>query len=198
MERTLRFDMYSAKEAAILQYIRQTPESDKIIIYSFFTTVLERLNRVLNDAGFQVVMVTGKMKKTNSTHLEQFRSEDSSIKVLLMTLKVGSQGLTIITANHVLFTDPWWNPFSMEQAECRVQRSTQRKHVFIVYFIMDHTVEVCMINHTIRKKDTLHSFKREEGDIGEEGEEEEEDHDLDRIDEKSGIFDYKLDIVPSN
>jgi SNF2 family DNA or RNA helicase len=180
MHRTLRYDVMSSKEADIVQCIRETPVNDQIIIYSFYVEVLERLKQCIVTSGFNAVVVTGKTKKTNKSSMNQFES-DSNIKVLLMTLKVGSQGLNMINANYVFFVDPWWCPFPMEQAEFRIQRHGQWKDVFIVYFIMDHTIEVCIMNHTIRKKQMLNLFDNDQSDVV--------------VDEKSGLFDYKIDIV---
>lgn len=179
MHRTLRCDMMSSKEAEIVKYIGETPADDQLIIYSFYAEVVDRLKHCIESRGYNALVVTGKTKKkTTKSNLSQFES-DKQAKVMLMTLKVGSQGLNMISANHVLFVDPWWCPFPMEQAEFRVQRHGQWKDIYIVYFIMDHSIEVCIMNHTMRKKESLNLFLVK--DVA--------------PDDKSGLFDYKIDIV---
>jgi SNF2 family DNA or RNA helicase len=178
IHRTLRCDMMSSKEAEIVKYVGETPADDQLIIYSFYTEVVDRLRHCIVSSGYKALVVTGKTKKTNKSNLSQYES-DKAVKVLLMTLKLGSQGLNMINANHVLFVDPWWCPFPMEQAEFRIQRHGQLKDIFIVYFIMDHSIEVCIMNHTVRKKELLNLFVVDD----------------EAPEEKSGLFDYKIDIV---
>ena len=156
LERTLREDRPSSKEQAVVDYIASTPMDDKVIIYSFYTGILQGIERALSISGFRSILITGKSKH-HTERLDEF-DRDPGIKVLLVTLKLGNAGLNIISANHVLIVDPWWNPYVMEQAEYRVQRPGQLKQVYVVYFIMDHTLELAIMNLTIRKKGILDSF----------------------------------------
>jgi hypothetical protein len=155
-DRVLRKDRPSSKEQAIVDYVVDTPPDDKIIIYSFYTGILTGIERALTLSGFRSVLITGKTKHGND-QLRKFK-EDGTIKVLLITLKLGNYGLNIPMANHVLVADPWWNPHVMEQAEARVKRPGQLKDIFVVYFIMDNTLELCIMNLTIKKKGILKSF----------------------------------------
>jgi hypothetical protein len=36
--------------------------------------------------------------------------EQASVKVILMSLKAGGEGLNLQEASHVLVLEPWWNP----------------------------------------------------------------------------------------
>jgi len=49
------------------------------------------------------------------------------VKAMFLSLKVGSEGLNLVMANHVIFLEPWWNPFVHEQAQARVHRTGQKK-----------------------------------------------------------------------
>jgi SNF2 family DNA or RNA helicase len=181
--RTLRLDMPSVKERAILKYVAETPREDKIIIYSNYVAVLVGLNRWLEETGMRTVLVTGQTNRpeVNDSLLNEFAC-DSSIKVLLITLKLGSEGLNISEANHVIVVDPWWCPFIMEQAEYRVQREKQRKSIFIVYFAMARTIEVHMLNYTMKKKLLLESILSADSPSEES--------------EVSQLFDYRVEISP--
>ena len=46
-------------------------------------------------------------------------------QVLLATIHSGGVGLNIAAANHVIFSDRWFNPQTMEQAIARVHRIKQ-------------------------------------------------------------------------
>jgi SNF2 family DNA or RNA helicase len=180
IDRTLRLDMLSSKEDSIIQYIKEAPSDDQIIVYSTYIDVLNRLCEVLDKLNISAVVVTGGITQTNNKKsLELFGCGEK--KVLLMTLKKGSEGLNMHNANHVLFIDPWWNPFVMKQAESRVHRPGQLKKVYVVYFIMDQTIELCIFNYMLRKQNTLNLFDKNQM----------------TTEEKSCIFDYTLNIIPS-
>ena len=198
IERTVRLDMPSSKEAALLDYVRGTPRDDKVIIYSNYVGVLVSLDRWLrggdrNGAGVRTVLVTSKTNTRddlNDALLQSFMTEPA-VKVLLITLKLGSAGLNLSVANHVLFCDLWWAPFAMAQAEHRVQRAGQRKHIHVVYFVMDQTIEMYMMNHALRKKRLLLAQLAARPDQVQEAEGEEPDPG-----EQLRLFDYRVDIAP--
>ena len=56
-----------------------------------------------------------------------FENESEQIQVLILTLKVGSVGLNLQCANMVFIMDPWWNPFTEDQAVARVHRLGQKR-----------------------------------------------------------------------
>ncbi len=153
---TLRLDMPSSKQAAILRYIAQTPRGEKVIVFSNYVDFLAGMDHWLAEAGVRAVLVTGvtNKKEMNDSLLAEFEC-DAEIKVLLITLTLGGEGLNITCANHVVIADPWWNPFILEQAENRVQRASQSKDVSIVYFIARHTIEVPMYRYLGEKKSEL-------------------------------------------
>jgi hypothetical protein len=92
-----------------------------------------------------------------------------------MSLKVGNAGLNIDWINHAVFYDLWWNPQIHSQAEHRIIRPRQEKDVHIHYLIIDHTIELYIMNLLHEKKriaDSLDSkdesiIKREDEEAGE-------------------------------
>jgi superfamily II DNA or RNA helicase len=61
--------------------------------------------------------------------------------VLLCSLKAGGVGLDLVSANHVMLLDLWWNPFIEEQAIDRVHRIGQTKDVHVLRVVIDQSVE---------------------------------------------------------
>jgi SNF2 family DNA or RNA helicase len=180
----------SSKECAVVKYVQSTPSDDRILIFSLYTGILDGLERALHKSGIECVVITGRTNaKVNSARLHQFQSQ-RRYKVLLMTLKLGNMGLNLTDCNHVLHADPWWNPWATEQGDFRIRRPGQLKPVFIIYFIMDHTMEVAIMNHTIRKKtllqDMLSRGLATDGDNDQESQMSAEDESL--------LFDYEVTI----
>jgi SNF2 family DNA or RNA helicase len=138
------------------------------------------------------VVVTGRTSaKVNATRLKKFQANPTQYKVLLMTLKLGNMGLNLTDCNHVVHADPWWNPWATEQGDFRIRRPGQTKPIFITYFIMDDTIEVAIMNHTIRKK-TLLTTMLARGDGGGI----DEDYDTLSSEDATMLFDYEVDILP--
>ncbi|UZO17374.1 uncharacterized protein OCT59_008730 [Rhizophagus irregularis] len=52
-------------------------------------------------------------------------NNDPKIKVLLISLKCGSLGLNLTTANQCFLIDPWWNPSIEDQAIDQIYRIGQ-------------------------------------------------------------------------
>ena len=50
-------------------------------------------------------------------------------RVLLLSMKIGAEGLNLQSANNILFTEPHWNPQKEKQAQCRIYRMGQRRDV---------------------------------------------------------------------
>jgi SNF2 family DNA or RNA helicase len=76
-------------------------------------------------------------RRTMIQHFQQ----NPSINALLMTLGTGAVGLNLTVANRVHILEPQWNPSIEEQAIGRVTRLGQDKHVTIVRYVTEHTVE---------------------------------------------------------
>lgn len=149
MERTLRMPHYSSKNRHIIRYIQEIPLDDKAIVFSNSIRGLECLANDLSLHGLDVIMVNG-TTKDNTERIREFK--EGPVRVLLLSFKLGNVGLNITCANHIIFMHPWWNPHMVEQAADRVHRLGQRKTVYIVHFIMNHTIDLYVLNLSHDKK----------------------------------------------
>merc|ERR1712227_574499 len=52
---------------------------------------------------------------------------DPELKIILISLKAGGEGLNLQIANHVFLLDPWWNPACELQAIQRAHRIGQTR-----------------------------------------------------------------------
>ncbi len=137
--RVLNLDAASSKERAMLDYIKEAPREDKLVVVSMYIGVLKSLQRLLQECGELSSLITGQQSdQVNGEERRRFRQET---RVLLMSLKKGGQGLNLEEANHLLTGDEWWNPSWGAQADARIQRPGQRKQVHLVHFVTRHTLE---------------------------------------------------------
>lgn len=125
---------------------------DKVIVFSSFKSALKLLEKRLSDDGIYSVTLDGNVSTLDRQKvLDQFAS-DTTVKVLLVTTKVGGFGLNITCANVVIFMDRWWNAVSEIQARSRVYRLGQKKEV--------------VVHHLIAQKNPLFSKNRDDDDLG--------------------------------
>ena len=136
----------SSKYQKMLQVIQFTPPEEQIIVFSSFAENLNVFKGYLDKNRISNITIDGSVTGVNRNNaLESFKNARSPsgapIKVLLMTYKVGSEGLTITNANHVLLCEPWWNHATHRQAIARVHRTGQTRPVKVYKFVCKNTIE---------------------------------------------------------
>ena len=68
-------------------------------------------------------------------------NNDPNLRVILISLKAGGEGLNLQVASRIYLMDPWWNPAAEMQAIQRAHRIGQTKPVKGVRFICSDTIE---------------------------------------------------------
>ncbi len=115
---------------------------DKTVVFSYkirpLTVLLSRL-RARSYGGVEILTGQHSLPARNRA-VERFKS-DPECRVLLASLRVGGEGLTLTEANRVIFVNRWWNPSTNSQAVDRVVRIGQRMRVTVYYLTCCNTVE---------------------------------------------------------
>lgn len=114
----------------------------KVIVYSAFAEMLRVLSRALGQEQQQphCIMTGQNSAEERTATLDQFRLSRTH-NVLFMTYKVGSLGLTLTEATHVIFTEPWFCYSVMLQSLYRVYRIGQRRPVH-VHWMISHVDDI--------------------------------------------------------
>lgn len=77
---------------------------------------------------------------------------DPTLKVLLISLKAGGEGLNLQAADRIFVMDPWWNPASELQAIQRAHRIGQTRPVRATRFVAEGTIEEKIIELQQKKQ----------------------------------------------
>ena len=134
----------------------------KILLFSQFTTMLDRLQEKLSDAGISYYTLTGSVGKEQRMHLvEQFNQDDTS--VFCISLKAGGTGLNLTAADIVIHYDPWWNVAVQNQATDRAYRIGQKNVVTVYKLVTKGTIEEKIIEIQERKKNLANDVLGGEG-----------------------------------
>jgi len=139
--------LHGTKLNAITQYVAsQVPAGEKCIIFSQFGAMLDLLSYWLKRSEIQCVKLVGSMTLTQRQAALQVFRDNPNIKVILISLKAGGEGLNLQHANHVILVDPWWNPAVEMQAVQRAHRIGQTRPVHAVRFATENSVEERMLS----------------------------------------------------
>lgn len=167
---SLAFENYndtSSKKEACLELIEQGIEGEhKMLVFSQFTSMLEILQKELENRGIRYFVITGSTSKEARIEMvNQFNSDDTP--VFLISLKAGGTGLNLTGADVVIHYDPWWNLAAQNQATDRAHRIGQTKSVTVFKLIAKDTIEEKIVELQNSKKDLADQIlSGENGNIG--------------------------------
>ena len=131
----------SAKTQLCLELIQNAAEGGhKVLLFSQFTTMLERLKAALKKEGIRFYSLDGSTPKARRVQLVDAFNRDET-QVFCISLKAGGTGLNLTGADIVIHFDPWWNVAVQNQATDRAHRIGQKNVVTVYRLIARDTIE---------------------------------------------------------
>ncbi len=131
--------MSSSKTEVLLELLNELTEAGhSILVYSQWTKFLDIIETRIK-TQFRYLRLDGSTQNRGDV-VDQFQNDERP-SVFLLSLHAGGVGLNLTRATHVIFCDPWWNPFVELQAEDRAYRMGQEKPVTIHRLITENTIE---------------------------------------------------------
>jgi SNF2 family DNA or RNA helicase len=135
----------SSKLDRLLELVTELMDNGhSVLIYSQWTQFLDLIeNEFQKESGDcfqrQYSRLDGSTKDRAGA-IEKF-TDSATPCAFLLSLHAGGVGLNLTQADHVIFCDPWWNPYVELQAEDRVHRIGQRNSVFIHRLCVQGSIE---------------------------------------------------------
>ena len=126
--------------------------TDKVIIFSNWTQVINPLYIKLGSLGYNPAIVTGETKGPIE-EMNKFQN-DKSCRVILGTTPALGTGYTLTAANTVIFIDEPWSKAIKDQAEDRCYRIGTKGTVNIITLICKDTIDE-KIHQIIKDKGEL-------------------------------------------
>lgn len=156
--------LQSSKINAVFDVIKNIPPGDKVIVFSMFTSLLDLLSDKLENEypEFRYVTVDGDTTGDERTELlEKFRKK-KKVRGLLMTYKVGSEGLNLQSVGsgetHVICVEPWWCPSVMNQAVARAHRMGQTQTVHDYRIVVSNSIEERILEICQQKEELTKAY----------------------------------------
>jgi SNF2 family DNA or RNA helicase len=98
----------STKMRAVIQELKKTPQGDKTVIFSQWTSMLDLMGKALRQKNIDYLQFDGRMSHGERLlALSDFKRPDMP-SVLLISLKCGNVGLNLTAANRMFMIDPWY------------------------------------------------------------------------------------------
>lgn len=152
------------KLRVLVDHLRKLLRDDpgvKIVIFTFFRSVVAYLCERLREAGIKATNLLGGMGEEKDAILESF-SDPAGPNVLLST-EVGSEGIDLQFARILVNWDMPWNPMRIEQRIGRLDRIGQASpKITIINFYRPETLEDRILK---RLHDRIELFKESIGDL---------------------------------
>lgn len=132
--------LQGAKVDALFDFL-ETCEDEKVVIFSQFSRVLDRLELVCQQKDLSYEKLTGDVTgKDRENAVQRFQS-DPDCRLFLCGMKSGGVGITLTASHIAVFLDKFWSPATNWQAQERLDRIGQTEKVTIIEFLAAETVE---------------------------------------------------------
>jgi SNF2 family DNA or RNA helicase len=152
---TLNIDeVSSSKINEIMKITKKViQKNEKIVIVSQWVSMLNLIRKVFEQKMKDVKFVSlqGDMPLKNRTQVINQFETSNDIRVCFVSLMSSAEGINLVSSNHLILVDTWWNNAKMSQVMDRIHRIGQKKDVNIYKFQIENSIEE-QIEQLVNKK----------------------------------------------
>ena len=149
----------SPKLSRLLEIVDEATEnSRKVVVFSYFRDVIERIHAALGDRAFGPL--TGSVPPADRQALVDRFSAFGEPAVLVAQVQAGGVGLNIQAASVVILAEPQWKPSTEEQAIARCHRLGQARPVEVHRLLTENSVDERMLVVLARKSALFADYVR--------------------------------------
>ena len=154
-------DNYNAKDSGKFQILKELCQTiyekrERVLVFTQYKELCEPLanylEMIFNREGF--IIHGGISPKKRTEIVDKFNDSNHYVPFIILSLKAAGTGLNLVSANHVIHFDRWWNPAVENQASDRAYRIGQTKEVFVHKLVSNGTIEE-KIDQLIESKQEL-------------------------------------------
>ncbi len=151
--------------AELLGALAQDP-SRKMVVFSEWRMMLDRIERILEQSGLRFVRLDGQVPQTKRAEIVAEFQDQPDCRVILMT-NAGSVGLNLQSANTVINVDLPWNPAVLEQRIARAHRMGQQNPVHVYKLVTENTIEQRLLDTLAMKQELADAALDWDSDVSE-------------------------------
>lgn len=118
-----------------------TSKKEKVVIVSQWVKMLDLIKLSPIFANVTHVTLQGSMRiEERTATIKQFET-DPKTQVCFLSLTSSAEGINLVSANHLVLVDSWWNQSQMIQVMNRIHRIGQQKDVHIYKMQINDSIE---------------------------------------------------------
>ncbi|KAH0952756.1 hypothetical protein HN011_010895 [Eciton burchellii] len=131
-----------ARMKAICNYVKSLFENKrKCLLYAHHQNVLDAICNVAESMKIQYIRIDGKTNPEQRKILVDKFQNCNNYLAAILSITAANAGITLTAAHLVVFTELFWNPGVLCQAEDRVHRIGQNDNVTIQYLVAKNTAD---------------------------------------------------------
>jgi superfamily II DNA or RNA helicase len=135
----------------------------KVVVFSQYAKMIERLSRRLGAQGIRHVTLTGSTTHRGAV-VREFQ-ENTEVKVFLGSLLAGGTGIDLTAGSVVIHFDRWWNAAKENQATDRIHRIGQYRNVQVYKLVTKGTLEERIDEIINRKRLIFDRFVEQDNEV---------------------------------
>jgi len=155
--------MQCTKIKKMIDILSDVKDGEKTLVFSSFKKVInlscQALDKYMPNKKYLVINgdVVGKQR---DEILSMFKDDKLGYDVLFISYKVGSEGLNLVEANHIIMCENWWTPVVQQQAQARSHRIGQKNDVHVWKLIIEESIESNIEAICKKKSDLIGDFMK--------------------------------------
>jgi superfamily II DNA or RNA helicase len=145
---------YSSKLERLAELLERfaADETQKLVLFSEWTTMLGLIEPILQKNGIDFVRLDGKVPQKKRQQIVHRFQTDPQCRAIIMS-NAGSTGLNLQAATTVINVDLPWNPAVLEQRIARAHRMGQKNPVHVYLLVTEGTIEERLLGTLSAKHD---------------------------------------------
>jgi len=124
----------------VVSYVQNKLEAkNKFIIYAHHNEVIDYVKLKLSEMwpDYEIYVIDGRIPKNERARaVAAFQSHESDKAIIIASLAVASEGLTLTATDEIVFAETDWVPATMLQAEDRIHRFSQQSDKCLYHYII--------------------------------------------------------------
>ncbi len=145
----VRKELAIAKIPFVIDYVEGViDEGKKVVVMAHHREVIDKLQ---NHFGLKAVKFYGGMSESEKSNSVDRFQQDPSCMVFNGSIHAAGVGITLTSAQNMLFAELDWTPANMLQAEDRIHRIGQEGNALIQQLVFEESLDAKMADTLVRK-----------------------------------------------
>jgi len=128
----------------VVKFVKEKMEEDKnrkIVVFAYHKEVQKELLEKFEKLGYNPLKIFAEDTPIERASAVSKFQNDEKHRVIVLSLMAAKEGLTLTRADTAIFTELYFNPQVLAQAEDRIHRVGQKSIANIYYFIAENTID---------------------------------------------------------